>query len=369
MSFSALVLSNLWRRPGRTFLMALGTALGVATIVALLAVSDGVKRSAGELVRLGRADVGLFQQGAADLSTSVLPVSLESRLRRDPRIAATAPLQLLIEAVPGDPGAVVFGGRPGDFVARRLVLSAGRIFRGSGEVAVGDGLAAARRLHVGSTLVVKGRAFRVSGVYHVGVLYQDRGAFLSLAAAQQLAGHPGEATTIAVQLAPSAHASAVTRSIERRYPGLVAVSDAEQAPRIGANGALIDKATLVIALLALLVGGIGVMNTMLMAVIERRSEFALLSAVGWSSPEVAGLVLAEGVAIGLLGAALGLLLGVLGARALVDALGAGAFVRPAITGWGLGRGLLVGAGIGVLGGVYPAWRATRLAPAAALAQR
>jgi putative ABC transport system permease protein len=368
-SFPALVASNLWRRPGRTLLMALGTALGVATIVALLAVSDGVKRSARELVHLGRADLGLFQAGAADPTTSVLPVSLERQLLRDPRVVAIAPLQLLTEAIPHEPGAIAFGGRAGDFVARRLVLNRGRLFRRDDEVVVGDGLAAALHLRIGSWLAVKGRPFRVTGIYHAGVLYQDHGAFLSLGAAQRIAGHPGEATTIAVQLAPDAHASDVRRAIARRYPGLLAITDAEQAPRSGANGALIDKATVVIALLSLLVGGIGVMNTMLMAVIERRGEFALLSAVGWSGREVAGLVLAEGVAIGLLGAALGLLLGVIGARALVDALGAGAFVRPEITGWGLGRGLLVGAGIGIVGGVYPAWRATRLAPAAALAQR
>ncbi|MGZ6588154.1 MAG: ABC transporter permease [Solirubrobacteraceae bacterium] len=369
MSIATLILSTLSRRPGRTFLMALGPALGVATIVALLAVADGARRSAAELVHLGRADIGLFQKDAADLATSILPVSLERGLLLDHRIAAVAPLQLLIESIPRDQSAVVFGGRPGDFVARRMVFSAGRRFRRPDEIVVGDGLASHLHLDVGSALVVMHHRFRVTGIYHAGVLFQDRGAFMSLADAQRLVNHPNEATTIAVQLAPGEHAVAVKRAIEARYPGLQAVTDVGQAPRAGANSELIDKAAVVIALLALLVGGIGVMNTMLMAVIERRSEFALLSAIGWSSPEVAGLVLAEGVAVSLLGAALGLVLGVLGARVLVEALGASAFVRPVVTDWGLGRGLLVGVGIGILGGVYPAWRASRTAPAAALAQR
>ena len=70
----------------------------------------------------------------------------------------------------------------------------------------------------------------------------------------------------------------------------------------------------------------------------------------------------------LLGAALGLLLGVIGSQLLVDAIGVQAFVSPSITAWGLGRGLLVGVSIGVLGGVYPAWRVTRMPPLKGLAR-
>lgn len=136
-----------------------------------------------------------------------------------------------------------------------------------------------------------------------------------------------------------------------------------------ANGELLSKAALVIAVLAILIGGIGVMNTMMMAVVERRSEFALLSAVGWSGPQIAMRVLTEGVVTTLLGAALGLLLGTIGAQVLVDLLGAGAFVSPDITAWDLGRGLLVGVLLGVLGGLYPAWRAAHVSPAAVLAER
>ena len=57
--------ASLRRRPGRAALTALGTGLGIATIVALLAVSDAAKHSAGDLVHLGASDLGLFQKDAA----------------------------------------------------------------------------------------------------------------------------------------------------------------------------------------------------------------------------------------------------------------------------------------------------------------
>jgi hypothetical protein len=62
----AVIGSNLIRRPARTVLTATGIALGVATIVALLSVTAGLKRSAGDLIHLGDADLGIFQKGVAD---------------------------------------------------------------------------------------------------------------------------------------------------------------------------------------------------------------------------------------------------------------------------------------------------------------
>lgn len=365
----ALVATNLLRRPARTLLTALGTALGVATIVALLGVTSGIQRSAGGLAHLGASDLGVFQAGAADPTTSVLPTSLVARVRRVPGVARATPMQLLVDAVPHEPGAILFGVAPAGFVARRLVPLRGRAPRGRDEVAVGDGLAPRVGGRVGATLRIARRPLHVVGVYHSGVAFEDTGAVVALGTAQRLAGRPGEATTIAVQLGAGVRPATVEQRLRRSIPGVQVIADAQEAARAGANGRLVSDAVTVIVVLALLVGGIGVANTMLLAVLERREEFALLSAVGWRGRRIAGLVLAEGVGVSLLGAALGLLAGVAGAAALVHALGAGAFVSPDVSAGDLGRGLLVGVAIGVLGGLYPAWRVTRVPPAVALAGR
>ncbi len=363
-----LTLSSLRHRPGRTLLTALGTALGIATIVALLAVAGGAKQSAGEFFHLGASDLGLFQKDAADPTTSVLPTSLIPALRRTRGIAAATALVLLVEDVKKAPGAIVFGADPNSFLTQRLVFTSGHMYRTSQEIVVGDQLA--KQLHIapGETLAVAHRKLRVVGIYHIGVAYQDAGAFMPLATAQAISGHIGETTTIPVKLDSGTAQASAKRIITRRFPGILVISDAEEATRAGVSGQLISNAALVIAVLALLIGGIGVMNTMLMSVIERRSEFALLSAVGWSGPQIAGRVFTEGIVTTVIGAAIGLLLGVLGAGLLVHALGAQAFVSPQVTAWDLGRALLVGVLIGVLGGLYPAWRAAHVSPAHVLAQ-
>lgn len=364
-----LLVSTLTRRPARTLLSALGTAVGVATIVALLGVTDGLKQTAGGLVRLGRADLGLFQKNVADPSASVLPQNIVPRIERLSGIAKATPIQLLIEAVPEDPSALVFGALPDGFLTKRLVFTQGRPASGRGEVVVGDVLAGRLGTRPGKTLRVQDEDFRVAGVYHAGVLFEDQGAVISLADAQRLTQRPGDVTTIAVQLDQITRPDQAQREIQRRFPGLVAIGTPQEAARAGANGALISKAALVIVVLALIIGGISVANTMLLSVVERRGEFAVLTAVGWSGPQVAGLVLTEGVAISVLGAGVGLLLGAVGSKLLISLLGVSAYVAPRMSAEVLLKGALVGVFIGVVGGIYPAWRATRLPPAPALAGR
>jgi putative ABC transport system permease protein len=358
-----LIVTNLRRHRGRTMATALGIALGVATIVALLSVGSGLRRTAGELIHLGRADFGVFQKGVGDPTASVLPASLAERLERQPDIAHATPLLLIVEGIRDQPAAVVFGADPEGFFAKRTVITEGANRLGADRILVGDGLAAAIGLRPGAELTVKRRTFTVSGVYHTGIFFEDRGAILDLPTAQRLARRPAEATTIAVQAESAAPQATAESEVRSAAPGVQVIGTADDAARAGANGALVDNAVKIIGALALIVGGLGVANTMAMTVLERERELALLSAVGWPRVRVATLVIAEGIATSMLGAALGLLLGVLGARWLGDVLQVSAVVSPRVTPWTIGQGLLIGVAIGVLGGLYPAWRGTTVSGA------
>ncbi|HWX87604.1 MAG TPA: FtsX-like permease family protein, partial [Solirubrobacteraceae bacterium] len=308
-----------------------------------------------------------FQANVSDPTTSVLPESIVGRLRGREDVVEATPLLLIVEGIESVPSAVVFGAQPTSFFSKALVVVRGsRPASWQTEVLLGDRLAGALRVPPGETLKVKGRPYRVAGIYHSGISFEDSGAVLGLAQAQALEARPGEETNVIVRLAPGAKAEATGRAIERSFPGTQAIDTPEQALRAGANGTLISKAILVIVAIAIIVGVIGVTNTMAMAIAERRTELGLLSTVGWSPLRVASLILGEGIAVSVIGAAAGLLVGVIGGDLLVRALGVSSYVSPSVTAWGLGRGLLVGVAIGVLGGIYPAWRVTRMAPLKAL---
>jgi putative ABC transport system permease protein len=363
----AIITTNLLRRSARTVFTALGIAVGVATIVALLSFTQGLRETAAGFVHLGGSDLGVFQANVSDPTASVLPASTVDRLAARPEVARATPLLLLVEAVSSDRAAIVFGADPGGFFTQSLVILRGRRALEAGhEALIGDRLAA--RLHTGpgGAVMIKGHAFPVAGVYHSGILFEDSGAVLSLADAQQLSGRPGEETSVVIELSAGTRASTAARSIEHALPGTQAIAEPQQALRAGANSTLISKAILVIVVIALIVGAVSVANTMAMSIMERQREIGLLGTVGWSPLRVASLILGEGVAVSILGAAAGLLLGVIGSGLLVGALGVSTYVSPSVTAWGLGRGLLVGVAIGVLGGIYPAWRVTRMTPLKAL---
>jgi putative ABC transport system permease protein len=362
----ALIAANLRRRTARTGLTAAGIAVGVAAIVALLALSAGLNATAGQLVHLGRADLGLFQRDAGDPTSSVLPLSLVARVRAQPDILDATPLQLVVSAIPRAQSAIVFGLDPGGFVARRLVFTAGGAAN-RGQVDVGDLLADQLHLRPGSPLQIGHRTFAVAGIYHSGIAFEDQGAITTLRDAQAVTGRtPQEVTTIAVRLAPQVTPQAAERSLAKTFPGVSAISDPSEAIRAGANSELISKAVLLIVVLALIIGALAVANTMLAAVLERRRELALLATIGWSGSQLGLLVLGEAVAVSVLGTAAGLVLGLLASGLLPAALGLQSFISPELTAWGLGRAALIGVTIGVLGAVFPIWRVTRVWSATAL---
>jgi putative ABC transport system permease protein len=351
----------------RTAITAAGIAVGVAAIVALLALSAGLDRTAGQLVHLGRADLGLFQRDAGDPTSSVLPLSLVARVKAQPEIVDATPLQLVVGAISRTPSAIVFGLQRDGFIERRLVFTAGQA-AGHGQVVIGSLLAQQLRARPGQTIHIGGRSFVIAGVYQSGITFEDTGAIVTLGDAQSIAGRTSqEVTSIAVRLAAQVTPSTAERQLAAAFPGVSAISDPSEAIRAGVNSDLISKAVLLIVALALIIGALTVANTMLAAVLERRRELAVLTTIGWSGSQLAALVLGEAVAVSILGTVTGVLLGILASGLLPAALGLQSFISPELTAWGFGRASLIGVAIGVLGAVYPIWRVTRTWSAAALA--
>src|SRR5262249_46784881 len=169
---------------GRTALTSAGVAIGVGLIVALLSIAAGVHNTANDLIHVGRADFGLFQRDVTDLTKSLLPDTLAHQIRKRPGVNQTANVYLWVGTVEGHSSFLVFGLDPREFDYRRLV-----IVRGSRNGALlGDHAASRLHLGPGDTLHVKGRAFRIGGVYHSGNRFQDGGAVLPLRTVQRLAG-------------------------------------------------------------------------------------------------------------------------------------------------------------------------------------
>jgi putative ABC transport system permease protein len=168
-----------------------------------------------------------------------------------------------------------------------------------------------------------------------------------------------------VWLEDKEQANAVAQRIEARFPEVdlsQASAFAESVTDIQAMQAM----TWGISLMALVVGGLGMTNTMVMSVFERTREIGVLRALGWRRRSVLAMIIRESVILSLLGAVTGTVVGVI--------LGLLLNLIPAMQGWvelkysvGLfAQAFLTALLLGIVGGIYPAWRASRMQPAEAL---
>ena len=353
MTWPSLIWRNLLRRPARTIFTAVGVGLGVGLIIALLAISNGVAQTANDLIHVGRADFGLYQADVSDFTRSLLPESLATQVDHQPGVSAVAKIKLLIVG-----STLVFGLDPREFAYRRLVLLSGRH----------EGLLAGDHsgLALGRAVVLDGRRFTVGGLYASGDRFEDEGVVLPLPAVEALAGRAGEITSIGVTVKTGADGKAVAAQLERDYPGVAAITEPGQAIKVDTSSRLIISTGWIVSALALIVGGIGVTNTMAMSVFERTREIGILRAVGWSVQRVGLMILSEAAGICLIALAVGCGLGVLAAQLFVGRSQLSGLISPHYTAGTFSWGLAFALGVGVVGALYPTWRAIRLSPIEAL---
>jgi len=124
----------------------------------------------------------------------------------------------------------------------------------------------------------------------------------------------------------------------------------------------LDVFLLAVSSFACIVGAIGVVNTMLMSVTERVREFGILKAVGWTRTDIAKLVVVEALGLGVFGGAVGALLGLLIVQLMKGLLPFDPLAPP----WVIGVGFAGAIVLGLVGGLYPAWRAASMDPVEAI---
>ena len=222
------------------------------------------------------------------------------------------------------------------------------------------------RLHLGQAVRLGRRVFTVAGIYHSGDRFEDLGIVLPLRTVEALAGRPGDVTSIGVTAVPGANAKALARRLEQRYPGVAAITEPGQAIKVDTSTRLIVSLGWVVSLMAVIVGGIAVMNTMAMSVFERTREIGILRAVGWPPLRVASMILSETLCICLLALGVGCALGVAAAELFVRRSTLSGFITPGYTASTFAWGLAFALGVGLIGALYPTWRAVRLEPVEAL---
>jgi putative ABC transport system permease protein len=380
--------AGLRTRPLRVALSALGVAIGIASMVAVLGISDSSKAGlVAELNALGTnlltvmpgqtflgqaaelpqaADGAVRNLGSVRAAAAVTAISAAS-VRRSPYIEAAETSGVAVEAA--DPGLLAtLGGR----------VERGRFLDAANEryPLVVLGTVAAKRLGV-DRLTVDGRPvqvylgdtwFTVAGVLGPLPLAPEieRAALIGYPIAHQLFGTTRHASTLYVRADPERvleAAALLAGTADPQNPEQTQVSRPSDALQARADAqSTLTSVFLGLGAVALLVGGVGIANVMVISVIERRPEIGLRRALGARAVHIGVQFLGESILLSFLGGTAGIGLGAAATAGYASTQG-WIVVVPMLSIAGAAAIALM---LGALAGIYPAARAARLAPAAAL---
>jgi ABC-type lipoprotein release transport system permease subunit len=369
---NVMVIKDLSRRKVRTLLTILGVSIGVAAIVALGALANGLEEGYTAIITGSKADLILGQQDAIDLTTGSVPDSIAQELAAMPEVSAVSGMLQGYVQAENIPYFFAYGYPKDSFVLERFRIVQGvpldsseaQKIRGK-PVLLGASAAESMDKQVGDTLRMLDKPFRIIGIYETGDTLEDNGAVLLQDDAQELMGRPRVVSLYYIQLEDSGLGERLKQRVERRWPDLVLNTTAEYADQQVTTD-LLRSYVWVIAGLAILIGGVGMMNSQLMAVIERTREIGVLRAVGWSKRRVLWMILMESILVCLVGGVLGIGVAWLLLSTFTEFAGFFGSSTANITPQLLWQACMVVLVMGLLAGLYPAWRASRLQPVEAL---
>ena len=359
-----VVLRTLWRQRTRTALTTLAIGVSIAAIVALGGFADGMMMTMNQMWRANQSDLFAIQAGV-DSDYSAIDERVGARIAARSDVEGVA--GLIWTAVNTDEMSflMVFGYHPREYAIRHFSIVEGESLAARHQAIIGRKASEQMGLHVGDTLRLLRSNFRIVGIYETGLSYEEVGAVIGLREAQALTGKLRQVMYYQIKLRDPAQAEAVKTDLAAQYPEIdfaLAAEAVQSMSDFETLGQMIGQ----ISFLAILIGGLGMLNTMLMSVLERTREIGVRRALGWRRRGVLGMILRESLVLGLLGGALGILIG-LGLGRLASLLpglygGMKVLFGPKL----FVQALLIALLAGVAGGLYPAWRATRMQPVEAL---
>jgi putative ABC transport system permease protein len=387
-----LVLRGFVQRKLRVLLTAIAIALGVALMAGTYILTDTINHAFAEVFDTAYANKAVVvteKETLGGSQVSVLNVATLARVRAVPGVAAASGSISSQAALLTTSGKrLTSGGAPGRVDALQpprfeaFTATQGHLPRTAEEVAIDQASAARNHLRLGQRIVVAGRLparrYTIAGIAKFAGSESFGGTTVALlipSQAQYVAGEPGAYGSINVAASPGIAPEELAARVRAALPATLKVRTgaeeaANQTSELEGELGFLRTFLLIFAYVALVVGAFIIFNTISITVAQRTREFALLRTLGASRGQIMRAVVEEGLLLGIVGAAIGLFGGILLAPALdglFRAFGAdlpdnGTVLEARTVIVSLGVGILVT----VLAGLFPALRATRVPPIAAM---
>ena len=357
-----------------------GMGVAVAAVVALVGLADGFASSFLKIYTERGVALVVSRADAASPLTSTLDVKVGDAIAALDSVEATCSglVDLLVfEDLGSDP--LMVQGWPADtyMFGELKVLEGQRLsqqYRGQKCFMVGHNLAESKNLKVGSTVSMSDEKYRIIGIYESVSDLENNMAIMLLEDAQKLTGKPNQITGVSVKLKDTTPDNVAL--VQAEIEGPVAVKcDLKGKIKAKPPGEFVKSNNQIrlakamawaTSTVALIMGGIMVLNTMIMSVFERTREIGILRAIGWRPGRVIRMILMESVLLSIGGGILGTLGGLGFILALSHVPTVNGVVQASITMNIVIEGFGIAILVGVLGAAYPAYRGAQLLPTEAL---
>ncbi len=378
-----LIFRSLTQRKMRTGLTIFGIALGIFAVVVMGGMSEYFNLSVDKSLKLSGNDIQVEPDGTLG-GVGMLDESKIRQVKRVPGVSdAYGVLFTMLDPESGGVGLtggdMVFGVLPEKQMKYAKLTSGRYLVPGDGYKAViGSSIARKFNLKVGDELEMKSKRLqRTSSITNtrnvsvVGILeytgsYFDSSVQIPLDNAQKFYKMENTVSFIYAEPAPGVDPSELAKRIDLSVEKVKSTSPEQLRKDIEGNLMIFGLITISAAVLAAIIGGLSVMNTMLMSVSERTKEFGLLKALGAERKTILLMTMGEAALMGVIGGITGIAAGGVLTYFLNRSFEAQGSALFAITPRLVLIGLLFAISLGIICGTYPAYRATKMSPMEAL---
>ena len=401
MNFRNLIIKNIFRNKSRSFLAVIGIAIGVAAVIGLGLVTDGLSASTQNALTADAADFtvvsgatsesgGPGEGGGSPGGLGGQQLINQTKVTEIQQIngvgSATGVLRTNIDLNDSTNSSDTTNNSNSDMNNQRnfrmmysligvnndglsmndIVITNGSAFSSGNEVIIGKTAVQSLNKTIGDTISISNQTFNIVGIYETGNFMDDRGIVISLDKLQSLTGDTGQVSMILVKASNGTSADNLATTIEQKYPDeLSTTKSLAGMDRMNRGLETISSGAWAVSLLAILVGGIIVLVTMTKAVTERTREIGVLKAIGWTKQRILVMILGESLVLSLIAILIGLIMGI-GMVEIISSARIMPNVVPTFSAFLLLKGIGVALLLGILGGLYPAYRASKLSPTEAL---
>jgi len=321
--FFKLIVTNLRRHRIRSCISMAGIAFSVAAMLTVVTILQGAIGMFSGILS-SDSEIVVFERNVSDLFFSSVPAAAAEQIAGWPMVSHADPVLFGIVSSAGHPIVTCFGVTVADARIRKATWTAGDrldFALHADDVVLGERAAQFLGARLDDHVPIGHGVFHVIGILRTANGFEDGGVFMPLSSAQSFFHKEGASSVITVKLNGKDDAASFKAMVQARFPNLIALEDAEFT-RSYSQFRILKATAWAVGVCGLLMGGLGVANTMIMSVFTRIREIAILRVCGFSNVQIATMIFGESAVVSLLGAVFGLLTGtgLLFALKLVPAL-------------------------------------------------